>query len=88
MQSTNFLYLPPSVRPLIIFVTETMFDAEKVFITFLTSFFYSLAIRGRLIIIGYITSYENDRGFIPSKVSATLPARVCKYLMSFVVKET
>lgn len=36
----------------------------------------SLAIKGRLIIIGYITSYENDRGFIPSKVSATLPARL------------
>lgn len=35
-----------------------------------------LAVKGRLIIIGYITSYENDRGYQPSRVVATLPARL------------
>lgn len=36
----------------------------------------NLAIKGRLIIIGYITGYETDKGYIPSKTLATLPARL------------
>ncbi|WAR01694.1 PTGR3-like protein [Mya arenaria] len=36
----------------------------------------SLALKGRLIIIGYIEGYESDKGYKPSRVLATLPARV------------
>lgn len=36
----------------------------------------NLAVKGRLIIIGYITGYETDKGYVPSKTLATLPARL------------
>ncbi|XP_045174748.2 prostaglandin reductase-3-like [Mercenaria mercenaria] len=36
----------------------------------------NLAIHGRLIIIGYIQGYESDKGYIPSRTLATLPARL------------
>ncbi|CAH1796743.1 unnamed protein product [Owenia fusiformis] len=36
----------------------------------------NLAIKGRLIIIGYIAGYETSRGFPTSKVVATLPQRL------------
>ena len=36
---------------------------------------YSLAVKGRLVVIGYISGYENDRGFVPSKLT-TLPQHV------------
>ncbi|XP_052799600.1 prostaglandin reductase-3-like [Mya arenaria] len=36
----------------------------------------SLALKGRLIIIGYIEGYESDKGYKPSRVLATLPARL------------
>jgi len=39
-------------------------------------FNYSLAVKGRLIIIGYIGAYQSDKGYNPSRALSTLPARV------------
>ncbi|KAK3583298.1 hypothetical protein CHS0354_011189 [Potamilus streckersoni] len=36
----------------------------------------SLAVRGRVIVIGFITGYESDLGFTPSKTLATLQPRL------------
>jgi len=36
----------------------------------------NLAIKGRLIIIGYIANYTSERGYAPSKTLATLPPRL------------
>lgn len=46
-----------------------------------TCFHYllSLAVHGRLIVIGYIEGYESDKGYKPSRTLATLPARVIKH---------
>lgn len=36
----------------------------------------SLAVHGRLIIIGYIQGYDTEKGYVPSRTLATLPARL------------
>lgn len=36
----------------------------------------SLTLHGRLIVIGYIQGYESDKGYVPSRTLATLPARL------------
>ena len=36
----------------------------------LDAYVFSIATKGRLIVIGYITGYEDDKGFIPPKKAA------------------
>ncbi len=48
-------------------------------------FLRSLAPFGRLVIIGFITGYETQAGYVPSRTLSTLPARVsASVFMNFV----